>query len=52
MPEGLKVHGVAEAQQETTLDLSARHWYKVDQAPKAFLKEVMSAISDSYESEE
>lgn len=52
VPEGLKVHGVAETQQETTLDLSARHWYKVDQAPKAFLKEVMSAILDSYESEE
>ncbi|EEX29553.1 type II toxin-antitoxin system PemK/MazF family toxin [Lactobacillus crispatus] len=52
VPEGLKVHGVAEAQQETTLDLAARHWYKVDHAPASFIKDVINAISDSYEFEE
>lgn len=49
VPNGLKVHGVAEVQQETTLDLSARHWRKVDEAPKAFLKEALKALEESYE---
>lgn len=51
VPDGLKVYGVAEAQQETTLDLAARHWHKVDHAPQSFIEAVVSAIEDSYEYE-
>lgn len=51
VPRGLKVHGVAEVQQETTLDLAARYWRRVDHAPKSFIKDVIDAILDSYEFE-
>lgn len=51
VPKGLKVHGVVEVQQETTLDLSARRWHKVDHVPDKFLKEVLEANLEAYEFE-
>ena len=52
VPEGLKVHGVAEVQQETTLDLGARRWRKVDHVPDYYLNQVLEAIFEAYESEQ
>lgn len=52
VPDGLKVHGVVEAQQETTLDLSARRWHKVDHVPDNYLHQVLEAIFETYESEQ
>ena len=52
LPDGLKVYGVAEVQQETTLDLYARRWKKIDQVSEDFLKYVLEAIEESYELEQ
>lgn len=52
IPDGLKVHGVVEVQQETTLDLSARPWRKVDHVPETYLTQVLDAIFETYELEQ
>lgn len=52
LPKGLKVYGVAEVQQETTLDLSARKWKKIDHVSGNFLKNVLAAVEESYEQEQ
>lgn len=52
VPDGLKVHGVVETQQETTLDLGARRWHKVDHVSDDYLTQVLDAILDTYELEQ
>lgn len=52
LPRGLNVRGVVEIQQETTLDLSARDWKKVDHVSDKFLKEVLEAVMETYEPEQ
>ena len=52
VPDSLKVHGVVEAQQETTLDLAARRWRKVDHVPDNYLHQILDVISETYESEQ
>lgn len=52
VPKGLRVHGVVETQQETTLDLSARRWRKVDHIPDDYLKQILEVIFETYESEQ
>lgn len=52
VPDSLKVCGVVETQQETTLDLNARRWYKVDHVPYDYLVQVLNAILETYELEQ
>ena len=47
-----KSHCNPEVQQETTLDLSARKWKKIDHVSGNFLKDVLAAIEESYEQEQ
>lgn len=52
LPKGLKAYGVAEVQQETTLDLNARKWKKIDHVSGKFLEDVLVAIEETYEPEQ
>lgn len=49
LPKSLTTKGVVEVQQETTLDLNARNWRKVETAPDDFLNEILEIISETYE---
>lgn len=51
LPEGLMAHGVVEVQQETTLDLLARRWRKIDHVPDKFLRLILDIVEASYEPE-
>ncbi|MDF7638676.1 type II toxin-antitoxin system PemK/MazF family toxin [Lactobacillus sp. ESL0791] len=49
LPSDLKTQGVAEVQQETTLDLSYRRWKKVEHVDEKFLDKILQLIKETYE---